>query len=160
MKSTSPAIPDLLALDTVKACNVPARVELEHPVTRKGLGVFIHVLGKDSDDVAEHIRDRVNGRIREDVADRRRGKDAAPRTVEKIDAETVETLTMATFASGKPWETVVKGEDGPTVLNFIRLGDEDLSFTPANISRLYAEQKWIRTQIDEAVADLELFIKA
>ena len=56
---------DLADLDTVKACNAGAEIELKHPVTLAPVGIFVTVLGKDSDAFRGFMREVVDANLRQ-----------------------------------------------------------------------------------------------
>lgn len=140
----APATPtpvDLADLNTAEACNKAYRLELLHPKTRAKLGVFISVLGRDSDVFQAYIKEKQNDALRKQANAQRRNKDLPAPTVEEAEADACEALAAVTTG----WENVV-------------LGGEALAFNVPNAIRLYTEQVWIRRQVDEAVADLENFM--
>lgn len=137
---------DLSTLDTVAACNKGAEVELLHPVSRAPLGVFVTVLGSDSDTFKELLRSRVDERIRREALARKRGRELETPTVAQREAESIETLCACTTG----WRT----GDEPT----LTLHGEALPFSIPNAKRVYTDLLWVRKQVDEAVADLENFM--
>lgn len=134
---------DLGTLNATTAGNKGYELELLHPVSKKPLGIFITVLGKDSTAFREHTRDRVNERLRKNFEAQRKGKDQPVPTVEQGEKETAELLAAVTVS----WRNVT-------------LDGEALDCTPANAKRLYLAPglSWIREQVDEAVADLGNFM--
>jgi hypothetical protein len=131
---------DLASLSTSAACDKGYELELTHPVTHDALGVFITVLGKDSSAFKQFIRTKANERIRRDLANQRRGKEADAPTVEQAERDAVELLVACTTG----WRNV-------------EFGGVKLEFTPENAAKLYQEG-WIRAQVDEAVGDLGNFM--
>jgi len=136
---------DLADFSTTTACDKGFELELRHPATKAPLGVFLTVLGKDSKTFKDHIRSKTNERLRKDMMARNRGKDAEPSTVEQIERETIELLSICTLG----WRT----GDAPT----ITMGGKVLEFSEANARLVYAEE-WIRNQADEAIGDLGNFL--
>ncbi|WP_448508784.1 hypothetical protein [Immundisolibacter sp.] len=132
---------DIAELNTVKACDKGAELELLHPVTSEPLGIFIKVLGKDSTVFRDHIRDSVNDRIRREQMARKRGKDIEPTTVEKAESEAVDLLVLCTLG----WRNMI-------------MNGEAVEFNVPNARRIYTEYPWIRKQVDDGVANLELFM--
>lgn len=132
---------DLSALDTVAACDKGARIELRHPVTSEALGVFITVLGKDSQAFRDHLRTAINERLRKEALAKKRGREPDVMTVEVGEAEAIDLLVVCTVG----WEGVTyKGQP--------------LEFNVPNAKTLYADLPWVRKQIDEAIGDLENFM--
>lgn len=141
---------DISKLDTVTACNIGAEIELRHPVTQAPLGIFIHILGKDSDVCREHFRNSVNENLRRAALARKRGKDEEIQTFEKSQERGVELLVACTLA----WRTVEDGKESPT----ITMKGEAMPYTKENARRLYESMPWIKTQVDEGIVDLENFM--
>jgi hypothetical protein len=133
---------DLASLNTTKACNEGADVEIRHPITNVPLDMTIRVLGRDSDTFKEHTREMINTRLRREAMAQKRGKDAELRTVEVIEQENMDLLAVCTIG----WEGVV--DEGQT-----------LDFNEANVRKIYKKYPWIYDQVNEAIGTLELFLK-
>lgn len=134
---------DLASIDTIEACNKPAEIEILHPVTQAPTGVFISVLGKDSDVYRSLIRELADARMKRQA----QGKTDDP-TMDKIESTNIDGLVAVTTA----WRT----GDKPTVT----LGSEELEFTAANVRKVYERIIPVREQVAEAVNRLENFIPA
>jgi hypothetical protein len=80
---------DLGSLDTIEACNKPAEIEIKHPVTLVGTGVFWSFVGKDSD----IYRGRVRGMADESLRRQAMGKGAADQTLDKLEAKNIDALS-------------------------------------------------------------------
>lgn len=145
---------DIGKLDTIAACNAGAEIELLHPSTQEPLGIFITVLGKDSDVCREHFRNTVNENIRRAAMAKKRGKDEELTTYEKQQERGVELLVSCTLG----WRTVEKIDGTETEKPVITLKGEDLQYTKANAKRLYEVMPWIKEQVDTAIMDLENFM--
>lgn len=140
-KKTSKPV-DISDFDTGAASDKGFELELRHPTTDKPLGTFITVLGKHSAIFREHIRDQINERQRREAAAERKGKSNAPVTAEEIERQALELLVICTIG----WRNMnYKGEELP--------------FSEANALKVYSEQIWVRGQVDEAIGDLENFMK-
>jgi len=133
---------DLTSLNTTKACNAGADVEIRHPVTNAPLGIKIRVLGRDSDTFKEYTRDTLNTRLRREAMAQKRGKDADLRTVEVIEQENMDLLVVCTVG----WQGVV-------------LDGKELPFEEGNVRKVYKEYPWIYDQVNEAIGSLENFLK-
>lgn len=138
---------DLASIDTVAACNAGADVELLHPVTREPLGIFWRVLGRDSDVFKAHVNKNVNAKMRRAMLAKKRGRDAEPTTAEEAEADAIELLV----ACSAGWRT----GDMPT----IEFKGSPLAFDENNARRVLTALPWIRSQVDEAVGDLENFMR-
>lgn len=157
-KTASKAI-DLNDLNTSAASDQGAEFELLHPVTQKPLGIFITVLGKHSEVFRNHIKDNINDRLRKAAMSERTGKRQPVATAEQTEREAVELMVLCTLGwryeeGGKP------NEPGPGSINTLTHKGEELTFSVTNATTLYSELIWMREQVDAAIGDLELFIKA
>lgn len=134
---------DIASLDTVAASNDGAELELRHPVTNAPLGVFISIVGKDSDSFREYQRRKFNEYLRAEHAARIRGKNAPPqKSAEEYEDDMLTLLVTCT----RSWKGVVfKGVD--------------LEFNAENVRMLYKNSPWIRDQVNDAVGDLGNFLK-
>lgn len=139
---------DLASIDTVAACNKGYEVELKHPATNEPIGIFWSVLGSDSDTFRDYMKEATNAKLRKDAMARKRGKDVEVRTVEEAEKETIDLLTLCSLG----WRS--------TDSSAIKFKGEDLAFNVPNVRRVLTELPWIRRQIDEAIGDLENFMKS
>jgi len=153
---------DLASLDTGKASDEGARIELLHPTTGEELGMFFTVLGKHSQVFREIIKERVDKRRLAEFQAQRKNKPYNP-TADEIESEGLKLLIACTVS----WETEVSAINPKTKLAEILetkpvwlFGGEELSFTYANAERVYSKMLWIREQVDEAIGSLENFITA
>jgi hypothetical protein len=133
---------DLADLNTSAACDKAVEIELKHPATREGLGMFISVFGRDSKVFKEKETARHNADIRRAFAAEKKGRVADPKTAEEIKAEGTDLLVACTAG-----------------FRGLIMGGKELVFSPAVATELYTSHPWIREQVDSAVVDLELFIK-
>ena len=149
---------DLASLDTIEASNKGADIDIVHPVTKEPIGIFVTVLGKHSEAFRELVKERSNKRIKEDSLNARRGKFGKVRTAEDYENDAIEMLCACTVG----WGTYIKDEDGnivdkkPTIL----FEGEQLPWSVPNGMRVYTKMLWLRQQADDAIGDLENFIKA
>lgn len=132
---------DLASLNTTSASNKGAEIELLHPTENTPLGIYITVLGKDSDVFRDHVKHDVNQRLRKEAMATKRGKSLDPTTAEQVEEQSIELLTICTTG----WRNMV-------------YNGEELAFTVANVAMVYRELLWVRRQIDEAIGDLENFM--
>lgn len=149
---------DISDLDTVAASDAGAEIELVHPTTNAPLGIFITILGKDSEVFREHVKEQVNASIRKEALATRRGKKVDPPTAEEAEQRAIELLVLCTLG----WRSETYGEKKAVIANepVIVMKGEALPFSVANAKRIYTDSIWIRRQVDEAIGDLENFIKA
>ena len=131
---------DLSAINLTAAADKGAEFELVHPVTSEPLGVFITVLGKDSDVFQSNIKNRVNEKMRKEAVLSKVSRNTGIRTVEQGEAENVELMALCTIGwKNVTWEGV------------------ELPFSFTNAQMLYRERSWILEQVDTAVGNIELF---
>jgi len=135
---------DLSQLNPQIACDNGAEFELLHPFTNEPLGVFIKVLGRESETFQDYIKSRVNESLKKNALSI---KSKIP-TVEGNEAESIELLVACTLG----WRT---GE-----VNTIEYEGENLSFSVANALKVYKSQKWIRAQVDNAIGNMNLFFQS
>jgi hypothetical protein len=149
---------DLADLDSSTASDNGARIPILHPTRKEPIGIHITILGKHSSIFRELVRDRINKRVKAESMAARRGKPLEPKTAEQVEQEALEMLVACTTG----WDTEIKDKDGkvketkPT----IRFREQDLQFNAQNALTIYSHILWIREQVDEAIGDLENFIKA
>jgi hypothetical protein len=134
---------DLSSLDTAAACDKGFELELKHPITNEPIGAFISVVGKDSKTFEDFVRKQSNDRLRRNFQNQRRGKDAEAPTVEQIETDAINLLVACT-----------------TGFRNVTYKGSLLTFSEENARLLYTEQKWVRSQVDEAVGDIENFMPA
>jgi hypothetical protein len=134
---------DAASLDTKDASNQAVEIEIKHPTTGLGTGIFISVLGKDSDAYRNRIRAMANENLQKEA----RGMKLDV-SLDKLEAKNLDALVGATTA----WRT--NADHG-----YVMLRGERLAFNPANVRKLYADILPIREQVAEAINDLSLFIK-
>ncbi len=151
---------DIAALDTVTASDKGAEIELVHPTGQQPLGLFVTVLGKHSQIFRDHVRERVNDRLKQEANAQRRGKTLPPPTAEDAEAKAIELLVLCT----QGWRSQLRDEKGELIPGTESpnwtMGGEELPFSVSNAIRIYTNSIWIRQQVDEAVGDLENFIHA
>lgn len=145
--STTKAKPEMFdasAINTIEACNKPAEIEIRHPVSGMGTGIFISVVGKDSDIYRGRIRAMADENLRKQATGR---TSVADSSIDKLEQKNIDALVAATAG----WRT----GDEPVVA----LAGERLEFNPANARRLYTEILPIREQVSDAINDLGNFIQ-
>lgn len=134
---------DLSALDTIKACNDGAEIELLHPVTKAPLGQFISIVGKDSDAFNAYVEESSDADTRKAFVNQRKGRVPDPKYLAARKAETIQLLVACT-----------------TGFRNVMFGGAPLAFNEANATKLYTSLPWVKQQIDDAVIDYENFIKS
>lgn len=134
---------DLSALDTVAACNKPVEIELKHPVTQIGIGIFWSVVGKDSDIYRSRIRAMVDEGLRRDAA----GLPPLNNSLSKIETKNIDTLVAAST-----------GWRGPKGDGVVTLNGDDLTFGAENVRKVLTSLPAAREQVQAAVNDLGNFM--
>lgn len=148
--AAKPKVLDIGAIDTIAASDAGADIELLHPTSGEATGVFVTILGKHSTTFRDIVRERVNHRVKKESYAARRGKPLDPRTAEQVEAEAIDLIVACTVG----WHT------GDKAAQSIPFNGEELPFNHANAKRVFTERLWVREQIDNAIGDLENFIKA
>lgn len=141
-KQTTAPVADLSALDTIAACNVPKEIELVHPVSRMGLGIFWSVVGKDSDIYRGRIRAMADENLR-----RANAGMPGDTSLSKLEAKNIDSLVAATAG----W----RGPKGPGIVS---LNGKDLSFNADNVRDVLTKLPAAREQVQAAVNDLGNFM--
>lgn len=140
---------DLKDLDTVAGSSKGFELQLFHPGTQADLGMFITVLGRDSEEFkkvsAEHNRRRV-------AKAQKSGAARLTLSLEEVEAESVDLLVACT----KSWRQ--QDKDTPEGKATLTLQGEELECTRANAEKLYKKYPWIREQVDQAVVDRANFL--
>jgi len=145
-ESAAPAF-DLSDFDTVAASNRGAEVELVHLKTGEPTGVFIKVLGSDSQEWRDHVNERANKRVAAQFKAQRGALKAVDvPTVEAAAEDAILLLTRCTIG----WRT----GDSP----FLTYRGEQLPFNAGNAMRVYTELPAIRNQVDEFIGDMSNFM--
>lgn len=150
---------DLGSVDTVKDCNAGAEFELRHPTNNKPTGVFITVLGKDSDAFREHIKDSNDADERREFMAQKRGKQVEPKTSDEQEEAAINLLSVCVVS----WrtETADPTDKKKTVsVPTITFGDVPLECNGNNVKKVLRERLWVRRQVDQNIGDMELFTKA
>jgi len=133
---------DLGQIDTIAACNKPFELEIVHPISKEKTGVFISVVGKDSDAYRGRIKAIANESLARDAFAGQRGKVDIP-NIDKMETKNIDSLVAATVG----WRNVV-------------LDGEELAFSAEAARKVYQRILPVREQVLEAINDLENFIGA
>lgn len=139
---------DIGDIDTVAACNKGSEIELKHPGTKEPIGVFWGILGIDSDAMQDYLKEKVNENRHKEFMARKRGQQIPVSKVEDDEKQTIEMLLVVSTG----WRS---GNE-----KILRFNGEDLPFTIPNAKRVLTERKWIRTQINEYMDDIDFFMKS
>ena len=131
----------LSMFDTVSACNKGVRVELLTP-TGENSGIFISVLGRDSDVYKTYEREQRDYMNRKIVIARKRGQDLRLDTAEMSEEKEIELLARLTTG----WENMPSFD-----------GNGLLDFSKENAALLYVKYPAIRRQMDDASGDMQNF---
>lgn len=129
---------DITKLDTVKASNAGADLELLHPATGEKTGVTITLAGPDSDVYRKALRRQADRQFKTSQKRSQQHQTAA-----ELEEEAVKVLAACTL----DWQGMEEGKDA-------------LGCTPENVEHVYRKYLWIREQVDEFVGDRQAFIKA
>jgi len=128
---------DLAALDTKKGAEEGFQLELRHPKSGDPIGIWIRVLGADSDTYQELLRE-----LERRHAEILKRNMRASLSAEERRAEALELLAAAT-----------RGWSDKMIVDGSMLG-----FSPDAARKLYARFPWIREQVDAGVHDRGNFL--
>lgn len=143
---------DLATLDLAKSADTPFEFELKHPESHEGLGIYVSVIGSESETFNTYMREKANAARLKGFEQQRRGKAETPPTIEEEEGMVVDAI--ATCMTG--WRTVKDGKSEAT----ITCDGKALEFSKGNAVEVLRRFRWIRAQVNEATADLGNFIKA
>jgi hypothetical protein len=141
---------DLSELDSVSAANEGVEVELVNPKTGAGTGIFVRILGSDSDVFRKKTQEQQQRRMSRLF----KGGRMNPNSYSSSEAErdAIDLLAACT----KSWRRASGEGESATLL----VKGEELSCTPENAKRLYSTFPWIKEQLDEAISDRANFLKS
>jgi len=142
---------DFDSLDLATASEKPFELELKHPQTSNGLGVFVSVIGSESNTFQTYLRREANAARLRNFERTRKGDGDKPMTVEEEEKAMVGALAVCLTG----WRTVKDGKSVPTVT----WGGKEYEFTQEAAVEWLRKFKWVRGQINEATGDLANFIK-
>jgi len=141
---------DFESLDTEAASEKAQELELVHPSSKKGLGVFLSLLGPDSKAFKERLRKEVDRDRARAFKAERGGKGAEPKTL----AEDEQLGIQLTADLVKGWRTVTDGKSE----NVIIWKGEKLEFNQDNLVRWLTAFQWAIGQINDFTKDLENYL--
>ena len=139
---------DISKLDVVKQANEGFELQLQDPETNANLGIFITVLGHDSEEYTK-LQGRQNKRRTARMFNAGRFKPGAI-SDEEIKQDTIELLAACT----KAWR-----DEGEKLSAAIKVGGAEMECTHENVVQVYTAYPWIKEQVDAAVGDRANFIK-
>lgn len=142
---------DFDALDIATAADSPFELELVHPESKEGLGVFISVLGAEGDTFQRYLREENNRTRRKTFEAQRRGKPEEPSTAEEDEDRILRAIAVCITG----WRTVVEGKSEPVIV----WSGRKIEFSRDNAIAWMRKFRWVRAQINEATAELRNFIK-
>jgi hypothetical protein len=141
-------VASLSVFDTVSACNKGARIELLTPAG-DGSGIFIPILGRDSDVYKTYEREQRDSMNRKIMLARKRGQDLRLDSAEMSEEKEIDLLVRLTMGAGVPWENMPSFD-----------GKGLLEFNKENVTLVYVKFPAIRRQMDDASGDMQNFIKS
>jgi len=138
---------NLSKLDSVKAANDGAPIDVVHPISGELLGLRIHVMGKDSDVFRQVVALQSRRRLARITKGGGFKLDAVPQS--EIEADAVITLAKCTtaFTDGENKDTTIVLPD-----------NEEVAFSEDNAAKVYTKLPWLREQIDVAIGDRANFL--
>ena len=138
---------DFGALDLGAKAETPFEFEIHHPETKEGLGVFVSVIGQESETFLRYVRDEGNAARRRAFEAQRRGKVDEPQTIEQEEESLLKALAVCVVA----WRTGSK----PVIVD----GGEELECSRVNVVRWLSKYRWVRAQVQAASGDIGNFTK-
>ena len=137
---------DFDALDLATLSDKPFEFELEHPGTGEGLGVFVSVVGAESETFQQYLRAAGDALRRKEFEAQRKGKPEEPLLL----ADEEETGLRAIAACVKGWRTVNGGGSDPVIL----IAGQRHEFSADNVLVLLRKFRWVRWQLNKATGTL------
>lgn len=138
----APAAINLAALGESITANKPFRLELKHPITKKPLGAFLHILSYESERVQTYIKANLDDRLVQEDYIRRRGEEVEPVLTPEMEKRAIDLLEVATVG----WEGVS-----------VEAGVAESAFNSTNVRKLYTFKSW-RQQANAGMENLQNFI--
>lgn len=141
---------DFGALDLAALSDKPFEFELEHPETGEGLGVFVSVVGAESETFQRYLRTEGDMLRRKAFEAQRKGKPDEPMLL----ADEEETGLRALSACVKGWRTVVDGASDPVIF----IAGQRYEFGADNVLLWLRKFRWVRSQLNNATGTLANYL--
>jgi hypothetical protein len=149
---------DISKWDTVAGSNDGTHVSIYDPEVNADTGIFIEVLGKDSDEFQRVSREQSKKRMSK--MSKGGFRNTAPIPVEEIERDGIELLAACT----KSWEHRPMKADksgwGNPHKGMIYIKGEKFPFSRESVLSVYIRFPWIKEQVDTAIGDRANFIKS
>lgn len=142
---------DFSAVNLRKLTDDAQEMEVVHPETQEGLGVFLAVRGFESETFKQMARKEANAERKRRFEAERKGKAASVRLLE--DDEVVNLRMTSALVEG--WRTVVDGKSEPVIY----VSGAKLEFNADNLDAWLREYDWVIPQIDKFAGDVANFTK-
>lgn len=148
---------NLADLNAATASETTFDLELKHPTTDAPLGMFVQIIGSQSEKVRSVSNRQSNALIKDNFAAQRGGK-APSITVETSQKRQAELAAAATV--GWYSQEPAKAGEKPKREDGLPFGDKRLTFSEDEAVRLYSDPayQWLVKQVDDAVGDLANFL--
>lgn len=139
---------DLKKFDVLAKANKGVEIQLLHPVLHTPLGIFLTVIGIDSDEYRAGMAERNQARITRNT----RGGvfRPTPMSMPEIEAEAIELLAVCT----KAW----RDADAKVLAGQIMINEVCYPCNPANAALLYTTYPWAKEQVDAEIGNRANFI--
>jgi hypothetical protein len=149
---------NLADLNATAASEAVFDLELKHPTTDAPLGLFIQVVGQNSERFQKLAKQQGNELLKQGFATQR-GK-SANITVESQERRSAELLARATVGWFEQEQTVIGKQ--PKKIDGLPFGETRLMFSEDAAIQLYSDPaySWLLKQVDDAVSDLANFMKS
>lgn len=145
---------DLETLDLQTFASKGAPFQLLHPATRKPTGLWVRLIGRDSDEYKTWSFARADQKAEEDSMRKRRRQ-----AVVEVSATDIyeDQLAEGVFFIREWWEA---DEKGNRTKGTWTLGASELDFTPENVEATLRRFTWILEQVNAGASNRSLFFDA
>jgi hypothetical protein len=153
-------VTNLASLDLAEASEVVFDLELTNPANDEPLGIFVQLIGLQSDAVRGAIRKNTNEILKRDFEAQRKGG-AKPPTAEDGERRGAETLAAGTVG----WftkEPDPKPGAPDKIEQGLPFGDARILFSTSEAIKLYANPgyAWLRAQVDKGIGETSNFLRS
>lgn len=124
---------DLANIDPTSLADEGVEMEITHPSTGEGIGMFILLCGSDSDRYRNAERKILNKRL---------SNPSAKQSVERLEESSLKLLIGCTLG-----------------FRNLVLNGKSYEYNQDNIRKLYINHRWIKEQVDAFIADRGNYLK-
>lgn len=149
---------DLSSIDPVAACAAGTDLELLHPATGDPLGVFMRILGQESDELRAFAKGKAKEGAKKAAANRHTRRDVAKIAEETVDGifDRKASVDLAVAATVGWWRFENEDDRKGRVENVVFEGSE-VAFSKEAARRLFEARPWMALQVDAGTQDIASF---